>query len=57
VFIGYNSHPKEVPLTEPNMEKTLDLIVALKNKGIRVLVKELRKMAYRDFEGKTVQRE
>jgi len=50
VFIGYNSHPKEVPLREPRMEKTLDLIVALKNKGIRVLTKELRKMAYRDFE-------
>ena len=48
VFIGYNSHPT-VPLTEPDMEKTLDLIVALKNKGIRVLTKELRKMAYRDL--------
>jgi hypothetical protein len=49
VFIGYNSHPDEVPLNEPDMEKTLDLIVALKNKGIRVLTKELRKMAYRDL--------
>jgi hypothetical protein len=54
VFIGYNSHPKKVSLPEPNMEKTLDLIVALKNKGIKVLTKELRKMAYRDFVGKTV---
>lgn len=50
VFIGYNSHPKKVQLNEPDMEKTLDLIVALKNKGIRVLTKELRKMAYRDFD-------
>ena len=49
VFIGYNSYPKQVHLTEPSMEKTLDLIVALKNKGIRVLAKELRKMAYRDL--------
>ena len=49
VFIGYNSHPQEVALDEPNMEKTLDLIVALKNNGIRVLTKELRKMAYRDY--------
>ena len=49
VFIGYNSHPREVPLPEPSMEETLDLIVALKNKGIRVLTKELRKMAYRDL--------
>ena len=29
VFIGYNSHPKQVALVEPNMEKTLDLIVEL----------------------------
>jgi hypothetical protein len=49
VFIGYNSHPKAIALNEPDMEKTLDLIVALKNYGIRVLTKELRKMAYRDF--------
>lgn len=49
VFIGYNSHPKQVHLLEPNMEKTLDLIVRLKLKGIRVLTKELRKMAYRDL--------
>lgn len=49
VFIGYNSHPTTVPLQEPDMEKTLDLIVALKNKGIRVLLKKMRKMAYRDF--------
>ena len=52
VFIGYNSHPKQVHLIEPDMEKTLDLIVALKNKGVRVLTKELRKMAYRDFESR-----
>jgi hypothetical protein len=52
VFIGYNSHPKQVRLIEPHMEKTLDLIVALKNKGVRVLTKELRKMAYRDFESR-----
>lgn len=51
VFIGYNSHPSSVPLPEPNMEKTLDLIVALKNNGARVLLKEMRKMAYRDFFG------
>ena len=57
VFIGYNSHPKEVPLCEPGMEKTLDLIVTLKNKGIRILTKELRKMTYRDFADKIVQRE
>ena len=49
VFIGYNSHPKQARLSEPSMEKTLDLIVKLKNQGIRVLTKELRKMAYRDF--------
>ena len=49
VFIGYNSHPNEVQLPEPSMEETLDLIVVLKNKGIRVLPKELIKMAYRDF--------
>jgi hypothetical protein len=49
VFIGYNSHPNQVALIEPDMEKTLDLIVALKNKGIRVLTKELQKMAYRDL--------
>ena len=49
VFIGYNNHPKAVKLPEPNMEKTLDLIVALKNKGIRVFTKNLRKMAYRDL--------
>jgi hypothetical protein len=49
VFIGYNSHPMPVALPEPDMEKTLDLIVALKNKGIRVLTKHLWKMAYRDF--------
>jgi hypothetical protein len=49
VFIGYNSHPSQVPLEETPMEKCLDLIVTLKNKGIRVLTKELRKMAYRDF--------
>jgi hypothetical protein len=49
VFIGYNSHPNQIHLEEPQMEKCLDLIVALKNKGIRVLTKELRKMAYRDF--------
>src|SRR4030066_653391 len=42
VFIGYNSHPKQVHLIEPSMEKTLDLIVALKNKGIRVLTNGLR---------------
>jgi hypothetical protein len=49
VFIGYNSHPKQVKLIEPPMEKTLDLIVALKNKGIRVLTKELRQMSYLDL--------
>lgn len=49
VFIGYNNHPNQVKLIEPNMEKTLDLIVALKNKGIHVLTKELRKMAYKDL--------
>lgn len=49
VFIGYNSHPNELQLNEPSMEKTLDLIVALKGAGIRVLTKELRKMAYKDL--------
>ena len=49
VFIGYNSHPDEVPLNEPSMEKTLDLIVALKNKGVRVATKELKKMGYWDL--------
>jgi hypothetical protein len=49
VFIGYNSHPDKVAMNEPDMEKTLELIVHLKVNHIRVLTKELRKMAYRDF--------
>jgi hypothetical protein len=54
VFIGFNSHPKAVPLPEPNKKKTWALIHALESKGITVLKKELRdgrvrKKAYRDL--------
>jgi len=54
VFIGYNSHPKSVPLLEPEKRKTWQLIHNLKENGIRVLEKEMRdkrvrKMAYRDI--------
>lgn len=57
VFIGYNSHPEWLKghypdlyeRFEPDPEKVLDFIVALKNKGIRVLLKEMRKMAYKDY--------
>lgn len=54
VFVGYNSHPKSVPLPEPSMDKTLDLIRSLRRSGTRVLLKEMRKkemrkMAYRDL--------
>jgi hypothetical protein len=52
VFVGYNSHPKSVPLPEPSVDKTLDLICNFKRSGIQVLLKEMRKMAYRDFEEK-----
>jgi hypothetical protein len=54
VFVGYNSHPKKVPLPEPLKKKTWQLIHSLEEGGIQVLKKEMRdrrvrKMAYRDF--------
>jgi hypothetical protein len=54
VFIGYNSHPKKVPLPEPEKKKTWQLIHTLEKNGILVLKKEMRdkrarKKAYRDF--------
>jgi len=55
VFIGYNSHPKSVPLPEPTWDKFLALWRLLRRNGIRVLPKETRrdyipKCAYRDFQ-------
>jgi hypothetical protein len=54
VFIGYNSHPKNVPLPEPEKQKTWKLIHSLEERNIQVLKKEMRdkrvrKKAYRDF--------
>lgn len=54
VFIGYNSHPKKVPLPEPTWDKFLALGRVLRRNGIRVLPKETRrayipKRAYRDL--------
>ena len=53
-FVGFNSHPKAVPLPEPDKKKAWQLIHTLKDAGIRVLKKEMRdkrvrKKAYRDF--------
>ena len=55
VFIGYNSHPKATPLSEPTWDKFLALWRLLRRNGIRVLPKETRrnyipKCAYRDFQ-------
>lgn len=54
VFIGYNSHPKKVPLPEPTWNKFLALSRVLRRNGMRVLPKETRrgyipKKAYRDL--------
>ena len=54
VFIGYNSHPKKVPLQEPTWDKFRALWKVLRRNGMRVLPKETRrgyipKKAYRDL--------
>jgi len=54
VFIGYNSHPKSVPLPEPTWDKFIALWRILRRNGMKVLPKETRKdyipkQAYRDF--------
>jgi len=54
VFIGYNSHPKSVPLPEPILDKFLALWRVLRRSDIRVIPKETRrgyipKKAYRDL--------
>ena len=54
VFIGYNSHPKAVPLPEPSWDMVLSLWRILRRNGIRVLPKEMRreyilKQAYRAY--------
>lgn len=42
VYVGYNSHPKECPLPEPLLNKTLVLITALSSEGFDVRAKLLR---------------
>jgi hypothetical protein len=42
VLVGYNSHPKAVPLPEPEKGKTWKLIDGLESRGIRVLKKNAR---------------
>jgi hypothetical protein len=53
VLVGYNSHPKAVPLPEPEKGKTWKLIDGLESRGIRVLKKmrdkRVKKKVYRDF--------
>lgn len=49
VFLGYNSHPKSVPLPEPKWNKTLGLMCSLRKHGIEVLPKEIPKNAYKDY--------
>jgi len=43
VYIGYNSHPKEVKLPEPSWPKVRTLIEALEAAGIEVRPKDLRR--------------
>lgn len=43
VYIGYNSHPKAVPLPEPPLKKTMELIENLKWHNITVKEKLIRK--------------
>lgn len=45
VWVGFNSHPTEVPLPEPTEEKVKALIEILKSKGIEVRGKDLRNAA------------
>lgn len=56
VFIGYNSRPNPVKLTEPTLPKTIEFINLLKQNDINVLTKDMKeksnefpKMAYRDL--------
>ncbi len=42
VWIGYNSHPKSVPLPEPTRDKTLEFIELMKAEGIQVKIKLMR---------------
>lgn len=42
IYIGYNSHPKEVPLPEPSLGMTLELVRTLQKDGWDVRTKLLR---------------
>lgn len=42
VYVGYNSHPKECPLPEPSLNKTMTLMTTLRLEGFDVRGKLLR---------------
>ena len=52
VFIGYNSKPDKVKLSEPSKEKTLALISLIESKGVKVLTKNMRDPALTHYQYK-----